>query len=87
MTVVFRHQAVRSVVAWKTLEDGCTQWMAQSTSGSRLILLHVFGCILNPPVHTYPEDNSTMKHEPLKEMLCCMALTQDWLPLPEAVWY
>ena len=64
-------------------------WLSRPP-GAGLILLHEIGCssVLgsSPTVHThtlmYPEESYAMKHGPLTEMLCCMALKQDLLPLP-----
>lgn len=86
-------------MAWRTPEDSWTHWMAQSTSGSQAetrewtdsatCVWPVYLC--SDSVHLYthmcPEENYVMKYGALREMLCCMALKQDWLPIPKAVWY
>lgn len=51
------------------------------------LAVYLFLDLINLYKHMYPEDDYAVKHEPLTEMLWCMALKQDWLPLPEAVWY
>ena len=88
----FRNRTAGTGVAWRTPEDGWTHWMAQATSGSQAdtaacTWLYICASIRSSLSHMSPEESDAVKHGPLTEMLCCMGFNQDWLPLPEALWY